>query len=131
WRAGQCKREEAAALLATARTAASKPGAKPEELAVANKAVETHTDAIRDAAENFQVQAEQIGMTAGGSEAHLRMLYEAAWCYRLLADAETDAARLKAQRDAQEKAKAGASSGRPPQSADPAAIPSAPSVQRA
>jgi tetratricopeptide (TPR) repeat protein len=127
WRASQCKCEEAAAQLAVARTAASKQGAKPEELAAANKMVETQTDAIRDAAENFQVQAEQIATTASGSEAHLRMLYEAAWCYRLLADAETGAARLKAQRDAQEKAKSGTAA---KQSAEPAAIPSAPSEQR-
>jgi len=128
WRASQCKREEAAAQLAVARTAASKQGAKPEELAVANKTVETQTDAIRDAAENFQVQAEQNATTASGSEAHLRMLYEAAWCYRLLADAETGAARLKVQRDAQGRAKSGTAA---KQSAEPAAIPSAPSEQRA
>ena len=108
WRVSQCKREEAAAQLATARTAAAKPGAKPEELAAAARLLETHSDAIRDAADQFQVEAEKLSTVAGATEAQQRMLYEAAWCHRLLVDAETDAARLKAQRDALEAAKPGA-----------------------
>lgn len=98
WRVSQCKREEATTLLAAARLAAAKPDAKPEEVVAANKAVETQSDALRDAAENFLVQAEQLRTTSADADAPLRMLYEAAWCYRLLVEVEAEAAKLKAQR---------------------------------
>lgn len=100
WRAIQCRRDEAIAQITAAR---AKPGTKPEEIAATAKVIETGTDAIRDAGESFHVQAEQLSTTAGGSEAHLRMLYEAAWCHRLLADAEKEAARQKEQADGEKK----------------------------
>ena len=98
WRVSQCKREEIAALLAPARTAFTKPDAKPEEIAAAQKLLDPQTDALRDSADAFLVQAEQLRTAAPGSDAHLRMLYEAAWCYRLLADVEGETERLNAQR---------------------------------
>ena len=98
WRLSQCKREETAALIATARTAAANPGANPEQFATALKALETQTDALRDSADGFLVQAEQLRPQAGGSDAHLRMLYEAAWSFRLISEVETEPAKLIAQR---------------------------------
>jgi len=98
WRISQCKREEAIAGLAVARLAAAKPDAKPEEWAAANKVIETQTDALRDAAEAYLVQAEALRPTASGSDAHLRMLYEAAWSYRLLVEIEAETARQLALR---------------------------------
>jgi tetratricopeptide (TPR) repeat protein len=131
WRVSQCRREEAAAQLATARAAAAKAGAKPEELAAAARLLETHSDAIRDAADSFQVEAEKLSTVAGATEAHLRMLYEAAWCHRLLVDAETDAARLKAQRDAMDAARPGAAAPPIPHPAPGTAAAFTPSEQRA
>ena len=98
WRLSQCKREEATALLATARTAAAKPDANPEQYVAALKVVETQTDALRDSADGYLVQAEQLRPMANGSDAHLRMLYEAAWCFRLISDVEIETAKLIAQR---------------------------------
>ncbi len=98
WRLSQCKREETAALIATARTAAANPGVNPEQFAAALKALETQTDTLRDFADGFLVQAEQLRPLAGGSDAHLRMLYEAAWSFRLISHVETETAKLIAQR---------------------------------
>lgn len=98
WRVNQCKREEIAALLAPARTAFTKPDAKPEEITAAQKILDTQSDALRDSTDAFLVQAEQLRTAAVSSDAHLRMLYEAVWCYRLLADVEDETQRLNAQR---------------------------------
>ncbi len=106
WRTIQCRRDEALAQISTARTAAAKQGAKAEEIAAAGKVIETGTDALRDAAESFQVQAEQLANTATGSEPHLRMLYEAAWCHRLLAEGESEPARQTAAAEPAKKAEA-------------------------
>jgi TolA-binding protein len=126
WRIGQCRREEGAAQLTAARDAVAKAAGKPELLAQAAKLIDTSIDAIRDAAESFQVDAEKLSAVPGASDAQLRMLYEGAWCHRLLADAETEAAKLKAQREGVDKTKPAGD--QPP--AEPVA-PLAPSEQRA
>ena len=82
WRLGQCQREEAATQFATARTASKKPGATPEEIAAATKALEASSDALQDLAEKFSIQAEQVDHP----EARGRLFYEAAWSFRALAD---------------------------------------------
>ena len=105
WRVGQCRREEGAAQLTAAREAVAKAGGKPELLAAAAKLIDTGMDAIRDAADSFQVDAEKLSAVPGSDEARRRMFYEGAWCYRLLAEAEGDAAKLKAQREGLDKTK--------------------------
>ncbi|HEV7406488.1 MAG TPA: tetratricopeptide repeat protein [Chthoniobacteraceae bacterium] len=127
WRVGQCRREEGAAQLAAAREAVAKANGKPELLAPAAKLIETGIDAIRDAAESFQVDAEKLSAVAGATEAQVRMLYEGAWCHRLLAEAELDAAKLKAQREGLDKTKPAGE--QPP--ADPAPTALAPAEQHA
>lgn len=125
WRIGQCRREEGAAQLAAAREAVAKSGGKPELLAPAVKLFETGSYTIRDAAEAFQVDAEKLSIVPGGTEAQLRTLYECAWCHRLLAEAEIEAAKLKAQRDGDKTKPAGE---QPP--ATPARTELAPAEQR-
>ncbi|HPD15263.1 MAG TPA: tetratricopeptide repeat protein [Planctomycetota bacterium] len=100
WRAGQCLREELVASMAAAKANATKPGAKPDEIAAAKAAIEQGLKGIAGAVEFLRAQADELGKKAPGSEAGLRALYELAWCYRVLADAEIEAARLALQADA-------------------------------
>ena len=103
WRAGQCRREEAAAALATARETIAKPGLKPEQITAGLQAVEQSLGALRQTAEFFKAEAAKLTPPAASSEAYLRMLYETAWCYRVLAEAEIETARQKLQTQALEK----------------------------
>ena len=96
WRAGQCRREELQAALAAGYVAQKKPGAKPEELAAASKAVADSLAGLRQTAELLKSEAVRLAPVAPdakASETHVRMLYEAAWCYRALAETEIDAVR--------------------------------------
>jgi TolA-binding protein len=102
WRAGQCRREDLAAAIANARSAAGR-GGKPEDITAAQKAADDGCQAVRNAAGAFAAQADEIGKKAKGSEAQLRLLYEAAWCYRVLMDAEIEDARAKARKDMLDK----------------------------
>jgi tetratricopeptide (TPR) repeat protein len=103
WRAGQCRREELLATVATARETVSKPGLKPEQLTASIQAIDQSLAGLRQTAEFFKAEAAKLQPPAAGSEAHLRMLYEAAWSYRALAEAEIEAARQKLQAQALEK----------------------------
>ncbi len=90
------------AALAAARDAVAK-SAKPEDLAAARAAVDECVKNVKAGADAFAVQAEELAKTAKGSEAHLRILYESAWCYRAIADAEAQTAIGKAQKEAVDK----------------------------
>jgi len=103
WRAGQCRREELAAATRDARNALARPGVKLEQIAAATKTIEESLVGFRQTAQFFQTEASNLAKTSAGSEAHLRMLYESAWCWRALAEAEIEAARQKMQREALEK----------------------------
>ena len=100
WRAGQCRREEALARLDTARKQIAKPEAKPEELKAAQAIEQESLKALRETAKYFLDQAQSIAGKAAGSEPHLRMLYDGAWCLRTLADSEIAATRIQMQLDA-------------------------------
>jgi len=102
WRIGQCRREELLATLAAARAVPFKPGVKPEEIAAATKTIEDAVATLRQTAEYFKAEAGKAGTPARpvspvsqDFDARLRMRYEAAWCYRALAEMEIEAARQK------------------------------------
>src|SRR5207302_5460470 len=103
WRAAQCRREDLTAQLAAAQKAAAKADAKPDEIAAANKAVETALAALWQAVGPMQAKADELGKKNTGGGAHLRMIYEIAWCHRALAEAEIKTAKEKARRDAIER----------------------------
>ena len=105
WRAAQCRWEELAAHLAKAREDLRK-GGKPEQVQAAEQAVAQQLAALRQMAGQFAQQAGQLKGAAAGSDAHLRMLYESAWAWRVLGDEEVEAARRKCQEDAARKIKA-------------------------
>ncbi|MDB5300570.1 MAG: hypothetical protein JWO87_2233 [Phycisphaerales bacterium] len=137
WRIAQCRREESAAQLATARQTAHRPGAKPEEITAAYAAIGQGQKDLTQAAETLRGQAEAQGQKSPGSEAHLRMTYELAWCYRVMADAEADAVTVKLQQEAVEKVRANwpKEQGSPPAMSAPevplASVPMQPSEQKA
>ncbi|MBE3070355.1 MAG: tetratricopeptide repeat protein, partial [Planctomycetes bacterium] len=115
WRAGQCRREKLAADLDAARQAADKPGATPEQVAAAGQAVKEATAGLRQVMGPLQALADQLGKTAAKSDPHLRMLYELAWCHRVLADSEVLAARQKLEREAVAKVQAALAKATPDQ----------------
>ena len=106
WRAGQCQRKEILAAVAAAKKAAAKTGASAAEVSAAGKAVTQGSTELRKVAEQFTTQAKTIAKTAKGSKAHLRLIYEAAWCYRMLGEREIDTARRALQEDAMYRARA-------------------------
>lgn len=103
WRAGQCRREEEQARWETARKALLKPDAKPDEIKAAQALEQDALKGLRDTAQYFLDQAQVLAAKAAGSEAHLRMLYDGAWCLRTVADTEIEAARKQLQLDAVKK----------------------------
>lgn len=100
WRALQCRREDLTAQLALARKAVGNPSAKPEELAAAKRTIDSIFSNVKTLSDAVQAQSDLIGKTAPVSEARLRILYEMAWCQRMTAEAEIDAARDRMRRDA-------------------------------
>ena len=105
WRAGQCQRRELLAAVAAAEKVAAKSGASAEEISAADRAVNQGITGLGAAAEQFTKQAGVLAKTAKGAKAHLRLIYEAAWCYRTLGERETDAARRAIQKDALDQAR--------------------------
>ena len=106
WRAGQCRREEFQLALATARATLQKAGIQPPEMAAAVKAIDDGLAGLRQTAEFFKAETTRLAPAAGATagEGYLRMQYEAAWCHRLLAEAEIESARQKLRAQALEKA---------------------------
>lgn len=107
WRIAQCRREALSAGLDAAQKLAAKPGVKPEEVAAAYDKLAPAAKEVIAAAETMRQQADALGAKAVGSEPYLRMLYESAWCNRIAADVESDAARQKARQAAVDKARQG------------------------
>ena len=58
---------------------------------------------LADGAAALRVRAGKLGETPANAEPRQWMLYELAWCNRLQADVENDAARQKLQREAADK----------------------------
>ena len=106
WRAGQCHREELTAGLALARQALARHRAGSKEAAAALEALDDGLKGLRRVARALRDEADELDGRAAGSEPHQHLLYEAAWCYRALAEAEIEAARQKLQRAALERVQA-------------------------
>jgi len=115
WRAVQLRRDETMGIVMALRRATR--GGPPEEAASAQRKIADAFSNLRRLTENLQSQVADLPKKSKGTEPHLRMLYELAWCYRVLGEGEIETARQKLQREAldnlQRKA-ARESSGRPP-----------------
>lgn len=96
WRAGQCRSEEHAPRLNAARVVLLRTDAKPDEIAAANQLLPDAVKHLTETAQYFVTQAAQVSQQKlAGSDVHQQLLYEAAWCFQWLADAEIDATRRK------------------------------------
>ncbi len=91
-RVGQCLKDEGQLRLETARKL--RPNAKkPEEIASVQKITDEGYKFIRDAVTYLETQSDQIKANPALQEPRGRMLYDAAWGARLLAEPEVEAAR--------------------------------------
>jgi len=92
-RIGQCLKDEGQLRLDTARKL--KPSAKkPEEIANVHKIADEGYKLIRDAVGYLEGQADQVKASPALQEIRGRMLYEAAWGSRMLAEPEIESARI-------------------------------------
>ncbi len=101
-RIGQCLKDEGFLRLETANKL--RPAAKkPEEIANVQKINDEGFKFVRDAVTYLEGQADQVKANPALQEARGRMLYEAAWGTRILAEPEVAAARASIQQEMQKK----------------------------
>jgi tetratricopeptide (TPR) repeat protein len=111
---GQSLKEDGLQKLAEARKILSRSYAKGEEVTAANLALQTALKDIRDAVQYLEAQAEQLRDRPQAAELRARLLYEAAWGSRALAEAEVTAAREALQRQRWQKQQEEAARKTPP-----------------
>ena len=98
-RIAQCRREEAVARMeAAAKILAANP--TPENAAPARQAIADALKNLNETADLFIASADKLKDKPDKLQTRLRMIYEAAWCCRGIADAEIDAAMDQARADA-------------------------------
>ncbi len=90
-RLGQCLKEEGQLRLEAARKLLFSP--KKEEVAQGQKVLDEGYRSLRDAVNFLEAQAEQLKKSETQQDVRARMLYEAAWGTRLLAEPEVHSAR--------------------------------------
>lgn len=122
WKAAQCRREELVAQAKASRMVETRNGAKPEDLAAAAKAMQEARNATLDAVAIVEDMAASEARRSPGSQAHQSLLYEAAWCYRTMADLLADDARKQLQDEMLGRIRM-RSAGQPLQQAAPAGAP--------
>lgn len=106
WRLAQCRRDEAAEPLAKAMRDAGQPGARPEDVEKAYAAADAQLASIREAVAALTPHALHAAQHRPGSEGHLQILYELAWCNRVLGEAEAERKRRSMQAEQLQKARA-------------------------
>jgi tetratricopeptide (TPR) repeat protein len=94
---GQSLREEGLQKMAEARKKLATPNLKAEEITAANQAIDQGLRTLREAGQFLESQAEQLKTRQPPLELRARLLYEAAWACRPLAEAEVATARTKVQ----------------------------------
>jgi TolA-binding protein len=113
-RYGQCLKEEGQQRIDAAQKKLATPNLKPEEIAVANKDLEAGLKDLRDTVQFLEGQAEQVRQKQPSAEARARMLYEAAWSSRVVAEWEISTVRNKLQQEQWQKLKEEAAKRAPP-----------------
>ena len=91
-RVGQCLKDEGQQQLEVVRKLKAN-AKKPEELAIVQKQTDEAYKFIRDSVTYLETQSDQIKASPALQEQRARMLYEAAWGARLLAEPEIESAR--------------------------------------
>ncbi len=95
WRAGQCRKEEALAKLDVARKILDQPAAPADQRSAANGQRDEAARLLIEAGQYLHERSEAAGQKGSGSDGHLRLIYEAAWCNRLAGQAQIDSTRLR------------------------------------
>lgn len=107
-RIGQCLKDEGQQRLDAARKL--RPSAKkPEEIAVVQKIADEGYKLMRDSVAFLETQSDQIKASPALQEVRGRMLYDAAWGCRILAEPELESARTTAQQEMLKKLNASSS----------------------
>src|SRR5262249_55915989 len=109
---GQCLHEEGLAKIEAARKAQA-AAKKPEETVAADKNLQEGLTAIQEAVRYLESQAEQVRQKQPTAEVRARMLYEAAWGYRIVAEAEVGTVRSRIQQEELKKKQAEAAKKNP------------------
>ncbi|QOV91656.1 tetratricopeptide repeat protein [Humisphaera borealis] len=99
WRSAQCRREEIAKIVETATRKLNSPQSTKDEQTAAIKALDDAGTALSEAAKPVAAMADQLGEKGAGTDGHLQLLYELAWCDRVAATAETESVRQKRRRE--------------------------------
>jgi TolA-binding protein len=137
---GQSLKDDGLLKIADARKRLAGPNLKPEEKAAAEKALDEGLKDVRDAVAYLENQAEGLKNRQPPAEPRARMLYEAAWGHRTLADIEVAAVRAKVQQERWQKLKDEVAKKTPPghtppvvpaPDVPPADVPLQPSEQKA
>jgi TolA-binding protein len=102
-RAGQCLKEEGQHKIGEAKKRLAQPNLQPADKAAAQARLQEGVKEVREAGQYFVKHAEQLKEKEAASEVRARMLYEAVWSSRQLAELEIEAARQKAQSDLWQK----------------------------
>lgn len=97
-RIGQCMKEEGQQRLDTAQKMRSS-AKTPEQIAAVQKVADEGYKLIRDSVSYLETKADQAKQTPALQEARARMLYDAAWGARLLAEPEIESAREAYQKE--------------------------------
>ncbi|HEV3082246.1 MAG TPA: tetratricopeptide repeat protein, partial [Gemmataceae bacterium] len=111
---GQCLRDESAHKLEDARKRLATPNLKPEDQAAAQKDYDAALKGLQDAVGYLEVEAEKLKPKQPPVEARARMLYEAAWTGRRVAELDVTAARSKIQQEQWQKLRDEAAKKTPP-----------------
>jgi TolA-binding protein len=98
-RAGQCLKEDGQQKIDDAKKRLAQPNLNPADRDNARKMRDDGMKDVREAVQYFLGQAEQLRKKDPALEARARMLYEAAWGNRLLAEQEVESARRKIQQE--------------------------------
>jgi tetratricopeptide (TPR) repeat protein len=127
WRIQQCKREQVLLKLEPARVTLARIDAPANEVQAAKQVYNESMAAIAQIAQALEAHATALDAKFKGSDAQLSSNYEAAWCYRLLAQHELTAARDKMREEAQKNRQAQLAMATPPgRNVPKAALPDVP-----
>ncbi len=110
WRAAQCRREDLASRTRAAGAVGRSVGRK-EDPDAARKAAADALRALRRTVDTMEAQADNLLRQGGAMRTYLRLLYELAWCCRVLAEGEEQQAVERLGEQAAGKIKARAASG--------------------
>jgi TolA-binding protein len=102
-RVGQCLKEEGEKKISTGQAKLVGGNLKPEDQSAARKSIDDGIADVRNAVAYLANQAEQVRQRQPANEARARILYEAAWAARSVAEQEVAVARAKVQQDLWQK----------------------------